>query len=52
MDTISIIGRYGVDNTGMQIKHSNLIIQWQNGKKRLSGPKKAGHQSRHSDERI
>ena len=33
MDAISIIGRYGVDKTGAQIKHFNLIIQWQNGKK-------------------
>lgn len=39
MDTISIIGRYGVDKTGMQIKHFNLIIQWQNGKKEVVWPK-------------
>ncbi|MBI5027096.1 MAG: amino acid ABC transporter substrate-binding protein [Nitrospirae bacterium] len=38
MDTISIIGRYGVDRTGMQIKHFNLIIQWQNGKKEVVWP--------------
>lgn len=39
LDTTSIIGRYGVDNNGQQIKHSNLIIQWQNGKKRVVWPK-------------
>ena len=33
MDAISIIGRYGVDKQGMQIKHFNIIVQWQNGKK-------------------
>jgi branched-chain amino acid transport system substrate-binding protein len=38
MDTITIIGRYGVDKTGMQIKHFNLIIQWQNGKKEVVWP--------------
>ena len=41
MDTISIIGRYSVDNTGMQIKHSNLIIQWQNGKKEVVWPEES-----------
>lgn len=35
MDATSILGRYGVDRTGMQIKHFNLIIQWQNGKKEV-----------------
>jgi branched-chain amino acid transport system substrate-binding protein len=38
MDTMTIIGRYGVDRTGMQIKHFNLIIQWQNGKKEVVWP--------------
>ncbi len=38
MDTMTIIGRYGVDMTGMQIKHFNLIIQWQNGKKEIVWP--------------
>ena len=38
MDAISIIGRYGVDKRGMQIKHFNLIIQWQNGKKKVVWP--------------
>jgi branched-chain amino acid transport system substrate-binding protein len=39
MNTISIVGRYGVDRTGMQIQHFNLIIQWQNGKKEVVWPK-------------
>ncbi|MBI3377518.1 MAG: amino acid ABC transporter substrate-binding protein [Nitrospirae bacterium] len=38
MDAISIIGRYGVDRTGAQIKHFNLIIQWQNGAKKVVWP--------------
>lgn len=38
MDTITIIGRYGVNRTGMQIKHFNLIIQWQKGKKEIVWP--------------
>jgi branched-chain amino acid transport system substrate-binding protein len=38
MDIITIIGRYVVDRTGMQIKHRNLIIQWQNGKKEIVWP--------------
>ncbi|MCL5063180.1 MAG: amino acid ABC transporter substrate-binding protein [Nitrospiraceae bacterium] len=38
MDTMTIIGRYGVDRTGMQIKHFNLITQWQNGKKEIVWP--------------
>ncbi len=38
MDTMTIIGRYGVDRTGVQIKHFNLIIQWQNGRKEVVWP--------------
>lgn len=38
MDAMTIIGRYGVNRTGMQIKHFNLIIQWQNGKKEIVWP--------------
>ena len=38
MDAINIIGRYGVDKRGMQIKHFTLIIQWQNGKKEVVWP--------------
>lgn len=38
MDIITIIGRYGVDRTGMQVKHFNLIVQWQNGEKEVVWP--------------
>ena len=38
MDAISIIGRYGVDKRGAQIKHFNIIVQWQNGKKKVVWP--------------
>lgn len=40
MDTTTLIGRYGVDKTGWQIRHFPLIIQWQNGKKRVVWPEK------------
>lgn len=38
MDAMSIIGRYGVDNNGMQIKHFPINIQWQNGEKKVVWP--------------
>jgi len=38
LDAITIMGRYGVDNQGVQIRHHSLIIQWQNGKKEVVGP--------------
>jgi len=38
LDTITIMGRYGVDNLGVQIRHLSLVIQWQNGKKEVVGP--------------
>ena len=38
MEAMSIMGRYGVDKTGKQIKHFNVIIQWQNGKKEVVWP--------------
>ena len=37
-DVFSIVGRYGVDAAGKQIKNFNLIIQWQNGKKEIVWP--------------
>ena len=39
MNTVSIIGRYGVDKTGRQVKHFPLIIQWQDGKRQIVWPK-------------
>lgn len=38
MDIMTIIGRYGVDRTGMQVRHFNIIIQWQNGRKEVVWP--------------
>lgn len=38
MDTVTLLGRYKVDSTGMQTKHLNLIIQWQKGKKKIVWP--------------
>ncbi len=39
LDTRNILGRYGVDKTGMQMKHFALIVQWQDGKKKIVWPK-------------
>lgn len=39
MDITSIVGRYGVDETGMQIRHFPVIVQWQAGKKEIVWPK-------------
>jgi branched-chain amino acid transport system substrate-binding protein len=38
LDTMSIIGRYGVDRTGMQIRQFPVIIQWQKGSKEIIWP--------------
>jgi branched-chain amino acid transport system substrate-binding protein len=38
MDAMTILGRYGVDNSGLQIRHFPLIIQWQNGAKEVVWP--------------
>ena len=38
MDALSVIGRYGVDRAGVQIKNLNMIIQLQNGKKEVVWP--------------
>ena len=34
----TIIGRYGVDKTGIQVKHFPLTVQWQKGKKEIVWP--------------
>jgi branched-chain amino acid transport system substrate-binding protein len=39
MDMITIVGRYGLDARGMQVRHRPLIIQWQEGKKKVLWPK-------------
>jgi branched-chain amino acid transport system substrate-binding protein len=38
LDTITVIGRYGVDKKGMQAKHFNVIVQWQNEEKKIVWP--------------
>ena len=40
MDMITILGRYGIDRTGKQIRHHVSIIQWQKGKKEIVWPEK------------
>ncbi len=38
MDTMTIIGRFGVDKKGKQVRQHTFIIQWRNGKKELVWP--------------
>ncbi|HKK65853.1 MAG TPA: amino acid ABC transporter substrate-binding protein [Clostridia bacterium] len=38
MDTVTIIGRFKVDNFGRQIGHNPILIQWQGGKKEIVYP--------------
>jgi branched-chain amino acid transport system substrate-binding protein len=38
LDTMTIIGRFGVDKTGKQVRQHTFIIQWQNGIKELVWP--------------
>lgn len=40
MDMITIIGRYGIDRTGKQIRQHVYITQWQKGKKEIVWPEK------------
>ncbi len=40
MDTMTVIGRYGVDKTGWQIRHFPLIIQWQQKELKVVWPPK------------
>jgi branched-chain amino acid transport system substrate-binding protein len=39
LDTMTIIGRFGVDRTGKQVRHQAFIIQWQDGQKEIVWPK-------------
>lgn len=39
LDVITIIGRYGVDKDGRQIRHFTTTVQWQNGKKQIVSPR-------------
>ncbi len=38
LETYTILGRFKVDQTGIQIKHFPLALQWQNGKKEIVWP--------------
>ncbi len=38
MDMMTILGRYGVDRTGMQIRFFHLTTQWINGRKQVVWP--------------
>ena len=38
LDMVTIVGRYRVDYRGMQVRRSPLIIQWQEGQKRVIWP--------------
>ncbi|WP_300462584.1 amino acid ABC transporter substrate-binding protein [Desulfobacula sp.] len=38
LDTMTIIGRFGIDKTGKQLRQHTFIIQWQNGHKELVWP--------------
>ena len=38
LDVQTIIGRFGVDRTGMQVKSIPLIVQWQQGRKAIVWP--------------
>jgi branched-chain amino acid transport system substrate-binding protein len=38
LDTYTVLGRFAVDRTGMQVKRLDMIIQWQNGHKEIVWP--------------
>jgi branched-chain amino acid transport system substrate-binding protein len=38
LDTVTILGRYGVDHAGRQIRHFSTTVQWQQGKKEIVAP--------------
>jgi branched-chain amino acid transport system substrate-binding protein len=38
LDTMTLLGRYGVDSDGRQIRHFTTTIQWQKGKKVIVAP--------------
>jgi branched-chain amino acid transport system substrate-binding protein len=39
LDVDTVFGRYGVDQTGMQTKHVEVILQWQGGDRVIVWPK-------------
>jgi branched-chain amino acid transport system substrate-binding protein len=40
LDTITVLGRYGVDRDGRQVRHFTTTVQWQKGRKDIIGPEK------------
>jgi branched-chain amino acid transport system substrate-binding protein len=40
LDTVTVIGRFKVDQKGKQIGHNSILIQWQDGKKEIVYPTK------------
>ncbi len=38
LDTYTVLGRFAVDRTGMQVKRLDMIIQWQVGRKEIVWP--------------
>ena len=38
LDTYTVLGRFAVDRTGMQVKRLDMIIQWQDGRKEIVWP--------------
>ena len=40
LDAMTVIGRFKVDQTGRQIGHNPILIQWQNGRKEIVYPRK------------
>lgn len=39
MNVMTILGRYGVDATGKQIRQRSFIVQWRNGRREIVHPK-------------
>ena len=39
LNTVAIIGRFKVDRTGKQIGHNPMLIQWQDGEKKIVYPR-------------
>ncbi len=38
LDILTVLGRYGVDSTGQQIRHFALLMQWQDSTLKVVGP--------------
>jgi branched-chain amino acid transport system substrate-binding protein len=38
LDIMTLIGRFGIDSAGKQVRQHTFIIQWQDGRKELVWP--------------